>query len=299
MSKKLHQILKIQPEDNVTPLYPSFASSSNHFGKIPKDAHVQIVNCNVDPTKPRGQFEQITFRDPPVIMEPSDENLDLSKQDISQQNPNSTVDDTGNISPNGTLPSSQQQTSNKYTHHPLSTVLVPLQRLIDDMHIHEPLCLDKDFWKDYSTEIRPIIENAIKSGRQLDCGSPKLKSWGDSELKLVLDGLSQFLSYASISAVQGEQEGEALKKDIVERLYNQIGVGVKDLGIYEVQRIIPIDDTYDFYKPNHQMVEGMEVNDVLVGRILEIRSAGILNIKDGSIDQEAQVVVGVKADSGS
>ena len=36
-----------------------------------------------------------------------------------------------------------------------------------------------------------------------------------------------------------------------------------------------------------KMVEGMEVNDVLVGRILEIRSAGILNIKDGSIDQEA------------
>jgi hypothetical protein len=133
----------------------------------------------------------------------------------------------------------------------------------------------------------------------LDHGSPKLKSWGDSELKLVLDGLSQFLSYASISAVQGEQEGEALKKDIVERLYNQIGVGVKNLGIYEVQRIIPIDDTYDFYKPTHQMVEGMEVNDVLVGRILEIRSAGILNIKDGSIDQEAQVVVGVKPDSGS
>ena len=308
MSKKLHQILKIHPEDNVTPLYPSFGSASNNFGKIPEDAHVQIVNCNIDPSKPRGQFEQITFRDPPVLLEPSDENQDIGQQEFSQQTTNSTIngmnsidggDNTTNNENGLSNTPSVQQTSNKYTHHPLSTVLVPLQRLIDDMHIHEPLCLDKAFWKDYSNEIRPILESAIKSGRQLDRGSPKLKNWGDTELKLVLDGLSQFLSYASISAVQGEQEGEALKKDIVERLYNQIGVGAKGLGIYEVQRIIPIDDTYDFYKPNHQMVEGMEVNDVLVGRILEIRSAGILNIKDGSIDQEAQVVVGVKADSGS
>ena len=56
MSKKLHQILKIQPEDNVTPLYPSFGSASNNFGKIPEDAHVQIVNCNIDPSKPRGHY---------------------------------------------------------------------------------------------------------------------------------------------------------------------------------------------------------------------------------------------------
>ena len=89
-----------------------------------------------------------------------------------------------------------------------------------------------------------------------------------------------------------------MKKDIIDRLYNKIGDGVKGLGIYEVQRIIPIDDTYDFYKPKHQMVESMEVNEVLIGRVLEIRSAGIINISDGTIEQEAQVVVGVKAEQG-
>ena len=160
MSKKLHQILKIQPEDNVTPLYPSFVSASNNFGKIPEDAHVQIVNCNVDPSKPRGQFEQITFRDPPVLLDPSDENQDIGQQEFSQQTTSSTINGTdidgGNAINNGNGSSNTPtvpQTSNKYTHHPLSTVLVPLQRLIDDMHIHEPLCLDKDFWKDYSAEI--------------------------------------------------------------------------------------------------------------------------------------------------
>ena len=45
------------------------------------------------------------------------------------------------------------------------------------------------------------------------------------------------------------------------------------------------------------MVEGMEVNDVLVGRILEI-VVRILNIKDGSIDQSSGCRRS-KADSGS
>ena len=59
MSKKLQQIVKIQPEDDVKPLYPSFGAPSNNFGKIPKDAHVQIVSCNIDLSQPKGKFEKI------------------------------------------------------------------------------------------------------------------------------------------------------------------------------------------------------------------------------------------------
>ena len=40
----------------------------------------------------------------------------------------------------------------------------------------------------------------------------------------------------------------------------------------------------------------MSVNEVLVGKILEVRSVGSIDITDGSIQEEANVVVGIKAD---
>ena len=307
MSSKKYQIMKINPEDVIVPLHPNFGAIQNTIGKIPQNAHIQVVQCLLNPTSPKGQFAPIMFMDPLIIQTSEDQDVshngtaynNANPENIHEQNQQGTGQHLRTdipISQPGSAVAPSNPQSNKYSHHPISAILVPLQNLIDDMHMHEPLCLDKSFWTEYSKEIAPIINSAINTGRQLDRGSPKLKNWGRTELKLVLDGLSQFLSYSAISAIQGEQEGEALKKDIVERLYNQIGSAVKALGIFEIQRIVPIDDSYDFYKPKHQMVDSMQVNEVLVGRILEVRSAGIIDIGDGSIEQEAQVVVGVQTE---
>ena len=312
MSSKKYQIIKTNPEDVIIPLHPNFGTSKNTLGKIPHDAHIQVVQRQLNSNSPRGEFAPIMFMDPPIIQTSGENEVshngtahnnanpeNIHDQNLDNQN---TRTSNPNITPNiptseiGSTATPSNRQSNKYSHHPLSVILVPLQNLIDEMHMHEPLCLDKSFWQDYSKEIAPIINNAINTGRQLDRGSPKLGTWGRTELKVVLDGLSQFLSYSAISAIQGEQEGEALKKDIVDRLYNQIGSAVKALGIFELQRVVPIDDSYDFYKPKHQMVDSMQVNDILVGRILEVRSAGIIHIGDGSIEQEAEVVVGVQAE---
>ena len=179
--------------------------------------------------------------------------------------------------------------------HHLSLVIDQLKLLHSDASLHQNLCSDQQAWTRYEQTVISKLEPVITEGLAIQEPERSLaESWAMHDVRPILDGLARFMSYAYLSERNNDFSGAALRKDLTARLYGGIGFALANMKLLMLQKVIPYTNEYNFFRPRHRLIQRVEVESELVGRIIEVRRVGLYDPYEGHLIEEAEVIVGVE-----
>ena len=192
------------------------------------------------------------------------------------------------------LQPSAPQEAPKPKHH-LDSVISKLELLLNDAELHESLCEDPNVWKLYKRNTLKPLPSVIKEGLSLKKQETSLiESWVYHDVRPILDGLAQLFSYACKAEYRKTFSGEALKRDLQARLYGGIGFALAKLKLLNLQKLVPIQSDYNFFRPRQKIIQRVQVPEELVGKILGIERVGLYHPLDGHLLEEAEVIIGIE-----